>query len=58
MEKGMETTGVVLATDPGNLPAVRDLTGGAGRFRSSGQITNPRLSWRVVTRPVHRSAVI
>jgi len=50
---------VVLATGPGNPPAVRVLTGGAVRFGPRpGQKPEPRLSSRVVTRPGYGTAGI
>ena len=50
---------LVLATGPGNPPAVRVLTCGSVPFGSrTGQKPEPRLSWRVVTRPGHRTAGI
>jgi len=50
---------LVLATGPGNPPAVRVLTCCSVRFGSrTGQKPEPLLSWRVVTRPGHRTAVI
>jgi len=50
---------LVLATGPGNPPAVRVLTCGSVRFGSrTGQKPDPLLSWWVVTWPGHRTAGI
>jgi hypothetical protein len=50
---------VVLATCPGNLAVVRDLTSGSVRFGSrTGQKPELLLSWRVVIRPGYRTAGI
>ena len=50
---------LVLATQPRNLPAVRVLTGGSVLFGSRPrQKPDQLVSWRVVTRPRHRTAGI
>jgi len=51
--------GVVLATGPGNPPAVRVLTCGSVRLGSrTGQKPEPLWSWRVVAWPALRTAGI
>ena len=62
-EQGQEmrehTPQLVLATGAGNPPAVRVLTCGSVRFGSrTGQKPEPLLSWRVDTRPGHRTTGI
>jgi hypothetical protein len=50
---------LVLARGPGNPPAVRVFPGGSVRFGSRmGKKPEPLLSWRVVTRPGHRTTGI
>ena len=60
--KGCTVTSIqrlVLATGPGNPPAVRVLTCGSVWFGSrTGQKPEPLFSWWDVTRPGHRSAGI